>query len=73
MYGDEIYLCNKAVWMTYQLVKLFLNKGSLPIAKAGVAAILIDAMFSGSMVYPTSQIACIFFYSFCIFSKESSF
>ncbi|MFW1647343.1 O-antigen ligase family protein [Acinetobacter nosocomialis] len=62
--------CIFLVWMTYQLVKLFLNKGSLPIAKAGVAAILIDAMFSGSMVYPTSQIACIFFIAFAFSQRK---
>lgn len=62
--------CIFLVWMTYQLVKLFLNKGSLPIAKAGVAAILIDAMFSGNMVYPTSQIACIFFIAFAFSQRK---
>ncbi|WP_252061034.1 O-antigen ligase family protein [Acinetobacter sp. AHP123] len=56
--------CICLVWMIYQVIRLFLDKSVLPIAKAGVAAILIDAMFSGSMVYPASQMACILFLAF---------
>lgn len=56
--------CIFLVWMIYQVVRLFIDKSVLPIAKAGVAAILVDAMFSGSMVYPASQIACILFLAF---------
>ncbi|RZH05280.1 O-antigen ligase domain-containing protein [Acinetobacter pittii] len=51
--------CIFLVWMIYQVIKLFRDKNALPIAKAGVVAILVDAMFSGSMVYPASQMACI--------------
>jgi len=56
--------CIFLVWMIYQVGRLFIDKSVLPIAKAGVAAILIDAMFSGSMVYPASQIACVLFIAF---------
>ena len=56
--------CIFLVWMIYQLIRLFLEKNVLPIAKAGAVAILIDAMFSGSMVYPASQITCILFLAF---------
>lgn len=60
------------VWIIYQVVRLFIDKGVLPIAKAGVAAVLIDAMFSGSMVYPASQIACILFISFAVSQRQQS-
>lgn len=56
--------CICLVWMIYQVIRLFLDKSVLPVVKAGVAAILIDAMFSGSMVYPASQMACILFLAF---------
>lgn len=56
--------CICLVWMIYQVIRLFLDKSVLPVAKAGVVAILIDAMFSGSMVYPASQMACILFLAF---------
>lgn len=62
--------CIFLVWMTCQLIRLFLDKNVLPIAKAGVAAILIDAMFSGSMVYPASQIACVLFIAFAFSQRE---
>ncbi|MBO8209238.1 O-antigen ligase family protein [Acinetobacter nosocomialis] len=64
--------CIFLVWMTYQFIKLFLDKEILPIAKAGVAAILIDAMFSGNMVYPASQIACILFLAFAFSQSKLS-
>lgn len=60
------------VWIIYQVVRLFIDKGVLPIAKAGVAAVLIDAMFSGSMVYPASQIACVLFISFAVSQRQQS-
>lgn len=60
------------VWMIYQVVKLFRNKDALPITKAGLIAILVDAMFSGSMVYPASQIACILFLAFAFSQSEQS-
>lgn len=56
--------CIFLVWMIYQIVRLFIDKNVLPIAKAGVVAVLVDAMFSGSMVYPASQMACILFLAF---------
>lgn len=56
--------CIFLVWMIYQVVRLFIDKNVLPIAKAGVVAVLVDAMFSGSMVYPASQMACILFLAF---------
>ncbi|NUF39176.1 O-antigen ligase family protein, partial [Acinetobacter lactucae] len=56
--------CIFLIWMIYQIVKLFRDKNVLPIAKAGLIAILVDAMFSGSIVYPASQIACILFLAF---------
>jgi len=56
--------CIFLVWMIYQVVRLFIDNKVLPIAKAGVVAILVDAMFSGSMVYPASQIACVLFMAF---------
>ena len=59
------------VWMIYQVIKLFRDKNALPIAKAGVVAILVDAMFSGSMVYPASQMACILFLAFAFLSANS--
>ncbi|ARD27600.1 ligase [Acinetobacter lactucae] len=60
------------VWMIYQVVKLFRDKNVLPIAKAGLAAILLDAMFSGSMVYPASQMACILFLAFAFSQRQQS-
>ncbi|MDQ9949449.1 MULTISPECIES: O-antigen ligase family protein [Acinetobacter] len=59
------------VWMIYQLFGLFRAKEVTPVAKAGVAAILVDAMFSGSMVYPASQIACVLFIAFAFSQKRS--
>jgi len=64
--------CIFLVWMIYQVVRLFRDKNVLPITKAGVTAILIDAMFSGSMVYPASQIACVLFIGFA-FSQRQHF
>jgi len=58
------------VWIIYQVVRLFIDKSVLPIAKAGVAAILVDAMFSGSMVYPASQIACVLFIAFAVSQRQ---
>nr|EEW99641.2 hypothetical protein HMPREF0014_02067 [Acinetobacter sp. RUH 2624] len=60
------------VWMVYQVIKLFLDKNVLPIAKAGVVAVLVDAMFSGSMVYPVSQMACILFLAFAFSQIKSA-
>ncbi|MGN5725615.1 O-antigen ligase family protein [Acinetobacter calcoaceticus] len=56
--------CIFLVWMIYRVVRLFIDKNVVPIAKAGVVAVLVDAMFSGSMVYPASQMACILFLAF---------
>ncbi len=64
--------CIFLVWMIYQLIRLFIDKNVLPIAKAGVVAILVDAMFSGSMVYPASQIACILFVGFAFSQRQHS-
>lgn len=64
--------CIFLVWMIYQVVRLFIDKSVLPIAKAGVTAILIDAMFSGSMVYPASQMACILFLAFAVSQRQHS-
>lgn len=64
--------CIFLVWMIYQVVKLFRDKDALPITKAGLIAILVDAMFSGSMVYPASQIACILFLAFAFSQPEQS-
>jgi len=64
--------CIFLVWMIYQVVRLFIDKSVLPIAKAGVTAILIDAMFSGSMVYPASQMACILFLAFAVSQRQQS-
>ncbi|MEB7640670.1 O-antigen ligase family protein [Acinetobacter pittii] len=64
--------CIFLVWMIYQVLKLFRNKNVLPIAKAGLIAILVDAMFSGSMVYPASQMACILFLAFAFSQPEQS-
>lgn len=64
--------CIFLVWMIYQVVKLFRDKNALPIAKAGLIAILFDAMFSGSMVYPASQIACILFLAFAFSQRQQS-
>ncbi|ADY83232.1 hypothetical protein BDGL_002646 [Acinetobacter pittii PHEA-2] len=64
--------CIFLVWMIYQVVKLFRDKDALPITKAGLIAILVDAMFSGSMVYPASQIACILFLAFAFSQSEQS-
>ncbi|AVN20717.1 O-antigen ligase family protein [Acinetobacter pittii] len=47
------------VWMIYQVVKLFRNKDALPITKAGLIAILVDAMFSGSMVIRDCSKFCV--------------
>lgn len=65
--------CIFLVWMIYQVVRLFIDKNALPIAKAGLAAILVDAMFSGSMVYPASQIACVLFIAFTFSQRKLSF
>ncbi|WP_375037611.1 O-antigen ligase family protein [Acinetobacter sp. RW6] len=65
--------CIFLVWMIYQVVRLFRDKNALPIAKAGLAAILVDAMFSGSMVYPASQIACVLFIAFTFSQRKLSF
>jgi len=64
--------CIFLVWMIYQLIRLFIDKNVLPIAKAGVVAILVDAMFSGSMVYPASQIACVLFIGFAFSQRQHS-
>lgn len=64
--------CIFLVWMIYQVIKLFRDKNALPIAKAGVVAILVDAMFSGSMVYPASQMACILFLAFAFSQRQQS-
>lgn len=64
--------CIFLVWMIYQVIKLFRDKNALPIAKAGVVAILVDAMFSGSIVYPASQIACILFLAFTFSERQQS-
>jgi hypothetical protein len=58
--------------MIYQVVRLFIGKNALPIAKAGVTAILVDAMFSGSMVYPASQMICILFLAFVFSQRQQS-
>lgn len=44
----------------HQLYFLFKSKVD-PILKMGVFSILIDATFSGSFIYPVSQISCILF------------
>jgi len=62
--------CIFLVWMIYQVVRLFIDKNTVPIAKAGLVAILIDAMFSGSMVYPASQIACVLFIAFTFSQRQ---
>ncbi|MBH8249433.1 O-antigen ligase family protein [Acinetobacter baumannii] len=49
------------IWMLYQLIGLFKDRAVSLVLKAGVIAVLVDAMFSGNMVYPASQIACILF------------
>lgn len=64
--------CIFLVWIIYQVIRLFLDKNVLLIAKAGVVAVLVDAMFSGSMIYPTSQIACIFFIAFAFSQRKLS-
>ncbi|MFL4394880.1 O-antigen ligase family protein [Acinetobacter pittii] len=64
--------CIFLVWIIYQVIKLFRDKNALPIAKAGVVAILVDAMFSGSMVYPASQMACILFLAFAFSQRQQS-
>lgn len=64
--------CIFLVWMIYQVVRLFIDKNVLPIAKAGVVAVLVDAMFSGSMVYPASQMACILFLAFAFSQMKLS-
>ncbi|MFW6696745.1 O-antigen ligase family protein [Acinetobacter pittii] len=64
--------CIFLVWMIYQVIKLFRDKNTLPIAKAGLIAILVDAMFSGSMVYPASQMACILFLAFAFSQRQQS-
>jgi len=64
--------CIFLVWMIYQVVKLFRDNNTLPIAKAGLAAVLVDAMFSGSMVYPASQIACTLFLAFTFSQRQPS-
>lgn len=64
--------CIFLVWMIYQVVKLLRDKNALPIAKAGLIAILFDAMFSGSMVYPAAQIACILFLAFAFSQRQQS-
>lgn len=37
-----------------------------------MVAILVDAMFSGSMVYPASQMACILFLAFAFSQRQQS-
>lgn len=64
--------CIFLIWLIYQVVRLFRDKSVLPIAKAGVTAILVDAMFSGSMVYSASQIACILFLTFAFSQRQQS-
>lgn len=64
--------CIFLVWMIYKVVRLFIDKNVLPIAKAGVVAVLVDAMFSGSMVYPASQMACILFLAFAFSQMKLS-
>ncbi len=53
-----------SIWMLTRLIGLFKDKTVSLILKVGVIAVLVDAMFSGSMVYPASQIACVLFIAF---------
>ncbi|MDV2969225.1 O-antigen ligase family protein [Acinetobacter baumannii] len=58
------------IWMLTQLIGLFKDKTVSLILKVGVIAVLVDAMFSGSMVYPASQIACVLFIAFTFSHRE---
>lgn len=58
------------LWIFYQIFLLLKDQSVHMILKAGIVAILVDAMFSGNMVYPLSQIACILFVAFS-FSQRS--
>lgn len=58
------------LWMFYQIFLLLKDQSVHMLLKAGIVAILVDAMFSGNMVYPLSQIACILFVAFA-FSQRS--
>lgn len=58
------------LWMFYQIFLLLKDQSVYMVLKAGIVAILVDAMFSGNMVYPLSQIACILFVAFA-FSQRS--
>ncbi|MDC4323879.1 O-antigen ligase family protein [Acinetobacter baumannii] len=64
--------CIFLFWIIYQVIRLFLDKNVLPISKAGVVAVLVDAMFSGTMVYPASQVACILFLAFAFSKRQQS-
>ena len=57
------------IWMLTQLIGLFKDKTVSLILKVGVIAVLVDAMFSGSMVYPASNCLCII-YSFYFSHRE---
>ncbi|WP_273777594.1 O-antigen ligase family protein [Acinetobacter sp. GSS19] len=57
------------LWAFYKVVLLFKDKSVNIILKTGLIALLVDAIFSGNMVYPLSQISCILFISF-IFSQR---
>lgn len=47
------------IWMLYQLLGLFKDPAVSLVLKVGVIAVLVDAIFSGNMVYPISQVSCI--------------
>ncbi|MCQ1105090.1 O-antigen ligase family protein, partial [Acinetobacter baumannii] len=62
-----------SIWMLTQLIGLFKDKIVSLILKVGVIAVLVDATFSGSMVYPASQIACVLFIAFTFSHRELTY
>lgn len=53
------YLC----WIIYNIQKLFFSKSVHIVLKSGICAIVIDAFFSGNLIYPASQLSIVLFLS----------
>lgn len=61
------------IFIIYQICILFKSEVD-PILKMGVLAIVVDATFSGSFVYPASQMSCILFLALAFsYTKQPDF
>lgn len=49
------------IWIVYQVLKIIKSDNVHIVLKAGIYAIFVDALFSGNLVYPASQISIFLF------------